>query len=160
MKEDDFIIKPIDASWAAGLFDGEGCVTYKKYYEKKTKKGKSNRYLCQRICLEVAMTCEATVRYFHSIVLVGTVNKKSRAKTGHKMQWRWRCTFRDAYLVAKLFSMYSVTKQEALQNVIDHYEETFLFKNKDGELFDKNNSADILDLNNYRFWKKGVSVNK
>ena len=79
----------LNLAYAAGLFDGEGCVNYKKYKEKK----RNGTYDCWRISLEMAMTDESTVNIFHQIVGVGTVNKKPRDKTGHKMQYRWRCTF-------------------------------------------------------------------
>ena len=86
----------LNLAWAAGLFDGEGSVTYKKYKEKK----RNGTYDCWRIAMEVSMTDEPTIRVLHDILKVGTVNKKPRDKTGHKMQWRWRCVFRDAYFFA------------------------------------------------------------
>ena len=57
---------------------------------------------------------------------VGTVNKKPRKgkrKDGTKylMQYKWRCTFRDAYYVCRLFWPYAHTKLPKIQQVIDHY---------------------------------------
>ena len=49
----------IKAVYLAGLFDGEGCVTYKQYWEKrKSKPGgrKRSPCMCWRINLEIAMT--------------------------------------------------------------------------------------------------------
>jgi len=37
------------------------------------------------------------------------------------MQWRWRCTFRDAYYVCCLIWPWSHTKLDKVQQVIDHY---------------------------------------
>ena len=38
------------------------------------------------------------------------------------MQWRWRCSYRDAYYVAKLFWPYTQTKLHKIEQIIDHYE--------------------------------------
>ena len=108
--------RKLNLAYAAGLFDGEGCITYKKYKEKKS----SGVYDCWRISMEVAMTDEATVRIFHEIVGVGTVNKKPR-KNGHKMQWRWRCVFRDAFKTCLNFFEFSNTKLDKISQVINHY---------------------------------------
>ena len=53
MKRDDVI-------YLAGLFDGEGCVTYKKYWDCK-RKDKPRKYLCWRIALEIVMTDKPTI---------------------------------------------------------------------------------------------------
>ena len=37
------------------------------------------------------------------------------------MQYRWRCTFRDAYYVCKLLWPYAHTKLPKIQQVIEHY---------------------------------------
>ena len=37
-------MKETDAAYIAGLFDGEGSVTYKKYNERKKKGNKVNYY--------------------------------------------------------------------------------------------------------------------
>ena len=42
----------LDIAYIAGLFDGEGSLTYKKYKEKK----KSGTYDCRRITMEISMT--------------------------------------------------------------------------------------------------------
>jgi hypothetical protein len=39
-------------------------------------------------------------------------------------QYRWQCTHRDAYEVAKCLEPYSITKKEKLRKVIDHYEKS------------------------------------
>ena len=46
--------------YLAGLFDGEGCVTYKKYWEYRNKKPK---YKCWRIRLEINMIDKDTIDY-------------------------------------------------------------------------------------------------
>jgi hypothetical protein len=88
----------------------------------------------------MAMTDEATVRIFHEIVGVGTVNEKPRDKTGHKMQWRWRCTFRDAYKVAISFFPFAHTKAHKLHQVINHYTE------------EKPTPENVINLQHYKLW--------
>ena len=132
----DYINNQVNLAWAAGLFDGEGSVTYKKYKEKK----RNGTYDCWRIAMEVSMTDEPTIRVLHDILKVGTVNKKPRDKTGHKMQWRWRCVFRDAYAVAMSFFPFAHTKAHKLHQIINHYAE------------EKATMENVVDLNYYRLW--------
>ena len=37
------------------------------------------------------------------------------------MQYRWRCTFRDAYYVCCVLWHYAHTKLPKIQKIIDHY---------------------------------------
>ena len=37
------------------------------------------------------------------------------------MQWRWRCTFRDAYYVCCMIWPWSHTKLPKIQQIIEHY---------------------------------------
>jgi hypothetical protein len=118
-----------NAAYLAGLFDGEGCVTCKQYMRKR--KGKKKAYPTWNIQMEISMTDEATIRYVHDILKVGSVNKRPPHKTsmGKKMQWRWRCSYRDAYYVAKLFWPYTQTKLHKLEQIIDHYNPELGHKN-------------------------------
>ena len=122
------MISSEDIAYLAGLFDGEGSIYYAKRIEKKKKhKGKGYRTsMSQRISMEVTMTDESVIRWMHEVLGVGTVNKKPRKglrKDGTKylMQYRWRCTFRDAYYVCKLLWPYAHTKLPKIQQVIEHY---------------------------------------
>ena len=115
-------------AYLAGLFDGEGSIYFAKRIEKK-KKHKGNGYrtsMSQRISMEVTMTDESVIRWMHEVLKVGTVvrkPRKGRRKDGSKylMQWKWRCTFRDAYYVCCLFWPYAHTKLAKIQQIIDHY---------------------------------------
>jgi hypothetical protein len=122
------MISSEDIAYLAGLFDGEGSIYFAKRIEKKKKhKGKGYRTsMSQRISMEVTMTDESVIRWMHEVLGVGTVNKKPRKglrKDGTKylMQWKWRCTFRDAYYVCKLLWPYAHTKLPKIQQIIDHY---------------------------------------
>jgi hypothetical protein len=111
------MLREADIGYMAGLFDGEGSITYKKYKEKK----KTGTYDCWRIVMEISMTDKSVLVWFHEMLGCGTLRKKPRP--GHKMQWRWRCSFRDAYYVARLFWPYSHTKIDKINKIIDHYAE-------------------------------------
>ena len=104
-------------AYLAGLLDGEGCVTYKQYWDRK-RKDRPHKYFCWRIQMEIVMTHKPTIQWCAD-TFGGKVYEKPR-KT-HKMQYRWRRSFRDALAIAKAIIPYSVTKKEKLQQVIDHY---------------------------------------
>lgn len=117
-----------DIAYIAGLFDGEGSIYFAKRIEKKKKhKGKGYRTsMSQRISMEITMTDESVVRWVHEVLGVGTVNKKprkGRRKDGTKylMQWKWRCTFRQAYYVCCLIWPYAHTKLPKINQILEHY---------------------------------------
>ena len=117
-----------NAAYIAGLFDGEGSIYFAKRPEKKKKhKGKGYRIsISQRISMEITMTDRSVLIWLHEVLGVGTLVKKPRKgfrKDGTKylMQWKWRCTFRDAYYVCCLLFPYAHTKLEKIQKIIDHY---------------------------------------
>ena len=115
-------------AYIAGLFDGEGSIYFAKRPEKKKKhKGKGYRIsISQRISMEITMTDESVIRWVHEVLGCGTVVRKPRKglrKDGTKYlkQYKWRCTFRDAYYVCCLLFPYAHTKLEKIQKIIDHY---------------------------------------
>ena len=117
-----------DIAYIAGLFDGEGSIYFARRKEKKKKhNGKGYRTsMSQRISMEITMTDESVVRWVHEVLGCGTVVRKPRKglrKDGTKylMQWKWRCTFRDAYYVCKLLWPYAHTKLQKIEQIIDHY---------------------------------------
>ena len=118
------------AAYIAGLFDGEGCVTYSKTAKKR--KGKKKDYKTWNIRMEISMTDESTIRYVHDVLKVGTVTirKPTKSWTGKKTQWRWRCSHRDAYYVAKVLWPYTQTKLHKIEQIIDHYTPDYMFNDK------------------------------
>ena len=130
------MIAETDAAYIAGLFDGEGSIYFTKRPEKKKKhNGKGYRISnSQRISMEVTMTDESVIRWLHEILGVGTVVKKPRKglrKDGTKylMQWKWRCTFRDAYWVCLNIWPWSHTKLEKINQILAHYDKKILDNN-------------------------------
>ena len=122
------MIAETDRAYIAGLFDGEGSIHFKRGIEKKKKhNGKGYRTSqSMRINMEITMTDESVIRWVHEVLGCGTVTRKPRKglrKDGTKylMQWRWRCTFRDAYYVCCLIWPWAHVKLEKIQQVIEHY---------------------------------------
>ena len=126
-----------DAAYIAGLFDGEGSITYKQYMRKR--KGKQKAYLTWNIQMEVSMTDESLIRWLHDVLKVGSVNKRPPHKKsmGKKMQWRWRCGYREALYVAKIIWPYAQVKLHKIEQIMDHY---------DHQVFDGN----VVSLAQYR----------
>ena len=122
------MIHDTDKAYIAGLFDGEGSINFTRRPEKKKKhKGKGYRISnSMRISMEIAMTDQSVLIWLHEVLGVGTLTKKprkGRRKDGTKylMQYRWRCTFRDAYFVCLLIWPWSHTKLAKIQQIIQHY---------------------------------------
>ena len=116
------MIRESDAAYIAGLFDGEGSIEFTKRKEKK----RNGTYDCRRISMEISMTDESVLLWVLEVLNVGTLTKKPRkgfCKNGTRylMQYRWRCTFRDAYYVCCVLWPYAHTKLPKIQQVIDHY---------------------------------------
>jgi hypothetical protein len=116
------------AAYIAGLFDGEGSIYFAKRPEKKKKhKGDGFRYSnSQRISMEITMTDKSVLKWVHEVLGVGTLNKKPRKglrKDGTKflMQYKWRCTFRDAFYVCCILWPHAHTKLPKIQQILDHY---------------------------------------
>ncbi len=118
------MIPETDRAYIAGLFDGEGCVSYKQYNRKRTNNKKA--YPTWQIRLEIAMTDKSVLVWLNEILGVGTVGEK-RYKTkytaGWKKQWRWRCSHRDAFYVCCLIWPWSHVKLPQIQKIIQHYSE-------------------------------------
>ena len=117
------------AAYIAGLFDGEGSIYFAKRPEKKKKhKGPGFRYSnSQRISMEITMTDKSVLKWVHEVLGVGTLNKKPRKgfrKDGTKylMQYKWRCTFRDAFYVCCILWPHAHTKLPKIQQILDHYQ--------------------------------------
>ena len=134
-----------DKAYIAGLFDGEGSIHFKRGIEKK-KKHKGDGYRLSnsmRISMEITMTDRSVLMWVHEVLGVGTLRKKPRKGkrvdgTPYLMQYKWRCTFRDAYYVCCLIWPWSHTKLEKVQQIIQHYSD---HKFMNGE---------VIDLDQYR----------
>ena len=133
------MVSESDIAYIAGLFDGEGSISYKQYMRKRKHQKKA--YPTWSIRMEIAMTDRSVLIWLHEILGVGTVNPK-RYKTkytvGWKKQWRWRCQFRDAYYVARLLWPYVHVKLPGIQKIIEHYSKEILM------------NGNVVDLKKYK----------
>ena len=116
------MLNDVDAAYIAGLFDGEGSITYKQYMRKR--KGQNKAYPTWSIQMEISMTERSIMIWLLEVLGCGSVNKRPPHKTsmGKKMQWRWRCNHRDALKVCKLFLPYARVKLDKIKQIINHYE--------------------------------------
>ena len=145
------MVSDLDRAYIAGLFDGEGTIHFKRGMEKKKKHNGKTGYRISnsmRISMEIAMTDESVLIWVHQTLGLGTLNKKPRKGlrkdgTPYLMQYRWRATFRDAYLVCLYLWPFAHTKLPKIQQVIEHYS-----KQKNKTL-----NAEIISLEKYRIQK-------
>jgi len=132
------MVSDVDKAYIAGLFDGEGSIHFKRKPEKK----RSGTYNCMRISMEISMTDSSVLIWVHEVLGVGTLNKKPRKGkrvdgSNYLMQYRWRCTFRDAFYVCCLLWPFAHTKLHKIQQVIEHYT---------NEKVNMNNIVDLADF--------------
>ena len=120
------MIPDTDKAYIAGLFDGEGSVSYKQYMRKRAPNKKA--YPTWQIRLEIVMTDESLLIWLHEVLGVGTVGPR-KVKQGRKKQWRWRCSHRDAYYVCLLIWPWSHTKLPKIQKIIKHYADKKVMNN-------------------------------
>ena len=144
------MINQTDIAYIAGLFDGEGSINITRRPERKKKhKGKGYRVSnSMRISMEISMTDQSVLIWLHEVLGVGTLTdkpRKGRRKDGTKylMQYRWRCTFRDAYYVCCLIWPFAHTKLPKIQQVLNHYSKQSSEK-----------SADIVNIDEYKMRKE------
>ena len=122
------VMSEVDMAYIAGLFDGEGSVHFKRGVEKKKKhKGEGYRLSnSMRISMEITMTDKSVLVWVHEVLGVGTLRPK-RVKgfrkdgTKYLKQYKWRCTFRDAYQVCLLIWPFAHVKLDKIQQIIEHY---------------------------------------
>ena len=116
-----------DIAYLAGLFDGEGSVYFKKTRQKKHKRPGKPTHNVMVIRIEMSMTDKSVMEWVFNLVKCGNLklnvkNKSPSSKPHWKDQWRWRCSHRDAYQVAKLIWPFAQVKLHKLEQIIDHYE--------------------------------------
>ena len=122
------MMSEVDMAYIAGLFDGEGSVHFKRGVEKKKKhKGKGYRLSnSMRSSMEITMTDKSVLVWVHEVLGVGTlrpkrVKGKRKDGTPYLKQYKWRCTFRDAYQVCLLIWPFAHVKLDKIQQIIEYY---------------------------------------
>ena len=144
------MIAQTDIAYIAGLFDGEGSIHYKRGPEKKKKhNGEGHRISnSMRISMEITMTDHSVLIWLHEVLGVGTLTPKKvkgRRKDGTKYlnQYRWRCTFRDAYQVCLLIWPFAHVKLPKIQQIIEHYASK---KIMEGNVVDLKRYREVMNL--------------
>ena len=145
------MIVETDRAYIAGLFDGEGSIHFKRGLEKKKKhKGEGYRYSnSMRISMEITMTDYSVLVWVHETLGVGTLRSKTvkgRRKDGTKYlpQWKWRCTFRDAYHVCCLIWPWAHVKLEKIHDIIGYYADKKL---KEGNVINLEDYKNVMERN-------------
>jgi len=89
------------------------------------------------------MTERSIMIWLLEVLGCGSVNKRPPHKTsmGKKMQYRWRCSHRDAYYVCCLIWPYAHIKLPKIQKIIEHYASKKLEENN------------VINLNEYKIRK-------
>ena len=150
-------MEDVDKAYIAGLFDGEGSIHIRRGIEKKKKHNNKPGYRLSnslRLSMEITMTDRSVLMWVHEVLGVGTLTpKRVKGKrvdgTPYLKQYRWRCTFRDAYYVCCLLWPFAHTKLPKIQQVIEHYTKDNVGPNgKDCYPIEKN--AEIIDLQLYK----------
>tara|TARA_R110002167_G_scaffold163201_1_gene359920 strand:+ start:87 stop:494 length:408 start_codon:yes stop_codon:yes gene_type:complete len=111
------LVNVTDASYIAGLFDGEGSVDFAK---RKEKRGN-----VQSILMRIEMTDQTVLNWVHETLGVGTVRKRNRSpsrKAHWKDAWVYSVRFRDALHVCKILWPYAIVKLHKIEQIIDHYQ--------------------------------------
>lgn len=137
----------VDAAYIAGLFDGEGSVYYKltkRIRHDRPGKPIHNTWV---IRMEIAMTDKSVLVWLHEVLGCGTVGPR-KVKKGNKPQWRWRCSYRDAYYVCKIIWPFAHVKLDKVQKIIDHYTDKELINNQ------------VINLDHYRMFRRKDDVTK
>jgi hypothetical protein len=96
-------------AWAAGLFEGEGCVASRE------QKGKTYHRLVVR------MTDEDVIRHLHRVIGRGSVyGPYAPSKVGRKPVWEWSCTSRldISFIVAMFWPWLGDRRRQRIREVI------------------------------------------
>ena len=135
------MISEVDAAYIAGLFDGEGNIYHKQVM--KRRKPVEKAYPTWEVRMEISMTERSIIHWIHETLGVGTFAKKppGKGQLGRKMQYRWRCGYRDADYVCKLIWPFVHVKLPKVQKILEHY--------ANDDLDDK-----IINLKDYKRWKR------
>jgi len=113
--------------YLAGLFDGEACITFKVHpLKRKDRKGSPTHYV-RLIRVEISMTNESIITWIHQTFGFGwsKARKFNTVPSHYKQQWRWACSYRNAYKLAKLLQPHSKILKAKWDKIITHYDNKF-----------------------------------
>lgn len=105
----------IEAAWAAGFFDGEGCTTVTSF-KNKTKKGIKKS---SSIRMSVAQVEIEPLKRFFSAVNIGAIRGPYKYGTNKQYHFQWNASGRDVFRALKILWPYlsNVKKRQARKNI-------------------------------------------
>jgi len=105
-------MRKTDLAWAAGFFDGEGCVHLKRDYNGKQKQLKLIPTYSLR--LMITNTHLASLERVREILNIGSLRPLAHYGEGPegKQRWEWRAASKQAESVLRLLMPYLTTKRE------------------------------------------------
>ena len=93
-------------AWAAGLIDGEGCISIKR---RKTKEG----WRCDTLTVTLGMTDKKAIQRLKEITQVGSIRfLPAKPEKGWRAQYIWSCASGKAASVLRLCLPWLITKKE------------------------------------------------
>lgn len=98
--------------WAAGFFDGEGCVSISKNVY--SPKGRNTTFTCYQLSLIVAQEVEAPIRILHEM-FGGTSTLTSRKGVNY---YQWKNTGIEALQTLNALLPYLVVKRQVAEHGI------------------------------------------
>jgi hypothetical protein len=101
-------VYPECAAWAAGLIDGEGCISLVRHPASDFRRAVSDRY---NLILKVTMCCEKTVFALHCLFNTGSLSTwKPKPDVRASQSYTWICNARQAEQVLRVIRPFMVTK--------------------------------------------------
>lgn len=104
-------IAPTDAAWAAGIFDGEGCVIIQR--RKLTNNKTPWYYLRTTVSNTHLPTLETLMRAFRGSI------SRAKKRTGHLQCWAWQLSNKQAESFLRTIEQYAVTKRRQIEIALD-----------------------------------------
>ena len=111
----------VKLAWAAGLIDGEGCISLTRRSPQRTNGAVNPNY---RLILKVTMCHEGTVRALLDLFKVGTIHAQAQQQSYWTKAWIWHCNAEDAEKVLQQIKPYMLTKLEEAEVALDFLAQT------------------------------------
>ncbi len=97
-------MKKTDLAWAAGLFDGEGCITLKRDYN-----GSIPTYSLRLVVVNTHLPALEELRLLFGL---GSIRQSAPRSKKQKARWDWRVASRQAETVLRLLLPHLRIKRE------------------------------------------------
>lgn len=97
-------MRQLDLAWAAGIIEGEGCITL---YKSRTNSG-----IAYVMKVTVVNTSLPMLKQLLGIFKCGYIGVRRLQSARHRQTWHWEVTTKNAEAVLKKLSPYLRTKRE------------------------------------------------